>query len=230
VLLAYSSVFTRVFAVPDLHAAGPPGFRGNEGYVQYLVGAPIVMSAMLATASAGIGVAVERQLGFYDRMTLSPLGPSVSQLARRLVDGTRISLFVVVLTFVALLAGAHVASWPLALGVTVPLAASLGIAYGGLSFALCLRSGSAEPAQAVTPLFLPLLFLSTAFVPLPLVPQSFHFVVQANPLSAVCDTIRLAYAGELDWPSLARSALAIALLALATQLLILRTERRLRGR
>jgi ABC-2 type transport system permease protein len=230
VLLVYSGLFSEVFTRLDFHITGVPGFGPRSHYVQYLIAAPIAMSALLATASAGIGVAVERQLGFYERMELSLLGPSMSQFGRRLADGTRIAIFVVVLSLVGLAAGAHVTNWPLALGVTIPLAATLGMAYGGLAFALCLRSGSAEAAQAVTPLFLPLLFMSTAFVPLRLMPHWLHPIVRYNPLSSVCDTIRLAYVGHVDGPTLLRSVAEVLVLAVLTQTLIVRAERRVRSR
>ncbi len=230
VLLIYPGLFSEVFARLDFRILDTPGFGPEPHYVQYLIAAPMVMSALLGTASAGIGVAVERQLGFYDRMELSPLGPSMSQIGRRLGDGTRIALFIVVLTLVGWASGAKIASWPLALGVTIPLAMGLGMAYGGFAFSLCLRMGSAEAAQAVTPLFLPLLFTSTAFVPLPLVPSWLSPVVHFNPLSAVCDTIRFAYAGQVNGPALLRSIAEIAALAVVTQILIVRAERRVRHR
>jgi len=230
VLLAYSGLFSEVFRRLDLHITGTPGFGSGSHYVQYLIAAPIVMSALLATASAGIGVAVERQLGFYDSMELSPLGPSISQFGRRLADGTRIALFVVVLSLVGWAAGAEIANWPLALGITVPMAAALSVAWGGLTFSLCLRTGSAEAAQAVTPLFLPVLFFSTAFVPLALIPQLLRPVVEYNPLSAVCDAIRLAYSGQIDASALLRSAVGIPVIAAVTQTLVIRAERRVRQR
>ncbi|WP_019632743.1 ABC transporter permease [Actinomadura atramentaria] len=230
VLLVYSALFSQVFERLGTHLPGTPGFDPTINYAQYVLAGPIVMSAMLGTASAGIGVAVERQLGFYDRMELSPLGPAQSQFGRRLADGTRIALFAVVLTLVAWGAGAHIAHWPLALAVTVPLAACLGMAWGGLAFALCLRSGSAEAAQAVTPLFLPALFLSTAFVPLPLIPHWLRPIVEYNPLSAVCDAIRHAAAGSLNGSAVLRSAVEIAVLAALTQTLIRRAERKVAAR
>ncbi len=230
VLIVYSSLFVEVFARLSVPLADTPGFGPEPHYVQYLIAAPMVMSALLGTASAGIGVAVERQLGFYDRMQLSPLGPSISQLGRRLGDGTRIALFIIVLSLVGRVVGADVANWPLALGITIPLAAALGMAYGGIAFSLCLRTGSAEAAQAVTPLFLPFLFMSSAFVPLPLVPRWLRPIVQYNPLSAVCDTIRYAYAGRVNGRALLQSLIEIGILALITQALIARAERHLANR
>lgn len=225
VMVVYSGIFSEAFVRFHVHVNGL-GLEGEPHYVQYLIAAPITMAALLATASAGIGVAVERQLGFYDRMQLSPLGPSASQVARRLGDGTRIALFAIVLILVGWAAGAKIANWPLALAVTLTLATSLGVAYGGLAFSLCLRTGSAEAAQAITPLFLPVLFMSTAFVPLELIPGWLHTIAEYNPLSAVCDAIRLACAGTVSDSALVKSAVGIGVLAICTQALVVRAERR----
>jgi ABC-2 type transport system permease protein len=226
VMLVYSGIFSAAFVRFHVRVAGLPGFGSSPHYIQYLIAAPVVMAALFATASSGIGVAVERQLGFYDRMQLSPLGPRVSQIARRLGDGTRIAIFVVILTVVGWAAGAHIANWPLTLAVTVTLGSSLGIAYGGLAFSLCLRTGSAEAAQVITPLFLPVLFMSTAFVPLPLISGWLHTVAEYNPLSAVCDAIRLANVGQVSGAALLKSAVGIGGLGLITQTLVIRAERR----
>ncbi len=228
ILLGYSSIFADVFSQVEL--PDTPGFSGDDRYLQYVLAAPMVMAALLATASAGVGVAVERQLGFYDRMLLSPLGPSPSQYARRLADGTRIALFVSVLSVVAWLAGAHITDWVLGLGLTIPLTASLGMAYGGLTFSFCLRSGSAEAAQAITPMFFPLLFLSTAFVPLAVVPGWLHPIARWNPLSAICETIRFAFIGDLRVGALLHAVAGIALLAACTQTLVAGAERSVAAR
>ncbi|KPI04863.1 ABC-2 type transporter [Actinobacteria bacterium OK074] len=229
-LIAYSRLFAGVFARLGVRLDDTPGFAAHPHYVQYLMAGPIVLSALLGTASAGIGVAVERQLGFYDRMELSPLGPSLSQFGRRLGDGTRIAFFVTVLLLVARASGAAILNWPLALAVVVPLTAALGMAWGGLAFSLCLRKGSAEAAQAVTPLSMPLVFLSSAFVPAALVPGWMRHVVHYNPLTAVCDTIRQAAAGRVSGAGLLHSVLVVAALGALTQVLVVRAEHKVRAR
>ena len=64
ILLIYPAIFSGVFARAGVHLDETPRFSGPAHYVQYLLAGPMVMSALLTTASAGSGVAVERQLGF----------------------------------------------------------------------------------------------------------------------------------------------------------------------
>jgi len=58
ILLVYPAVSSAVFSRIHMEIAGLPGFGPRLNYVQYLIAAPVVMASLLATASAGIGVAV----------------------------------------------------------------------------------------------------------------------------------------------------------------------------
>lgn len=225
-LLVFSGLYSEVFARLAYLIDGYPGFKGRASYIQYVIAAPLVMAAFWGTGSSGIGVAVERQLGFYDRMQISPLGPGYSQVGRRLADGTRVAVFVTILSVVGLASGLQVPHWPLALATAVSLTAPLGVAYGGIAFSLCVRSGSAESTQAVTPMFLPFLYLSTAFVPLPLVPHWLQPIVANNPMSWICDTIRSAYAGVFAAEGYLKSVAVIGVLGLLSQTLIVIAERK----
>jgi hypothetical protein len=57
-----------------------------------------------------------------------------------------------------------------------------------------------------------------------------HSVARCNLLSSIRDTIWLAYAGQVRGTRLLRSVLEIAALAVVTQVLIPRAERRVRRR
>ncbi len=209
-------IFSRVFAaVVTIH-----GFRGSAGYATYLVPAVILMAVMLGSPTAGISTAVELQTGFFDRVQISPVGTAPNLTARRLADATRLGLFAVVLMIVARLDGVAVANWPLALFLAIALGAWWGVAYGGIALAVCLRSGSAETAQALVPLFFPILFMSTAFMPMALLPGWLQAIAHVNPVSHLCDGIRAALAGRWDGRALAEGAAGTAVLTLATQTLV----------
>lgn len=214
------TVFSRVFS----SLVAVPGFRGAGQYLEYLAPATVMMMAMLASGSAGLSTVTERQTGFHDRMRISPAGSGPSHLGRRLADGSRIFLFTGVITVVAWLSGVTIRNWFLAVLVTGSLAALWGVSYGGLTFSVCLRTGSAEAYQALVPWFFPVLFLSTAFVPLPLLPGWLHGVARVNPVSYICDAIRSAYGGALDSGAAVKALSGIAIVMIGTQLLIWRAR------
>lgn len=214
-------VFSRVFA-PIVDNAG---FAEAVNYVTYIAPGALLMAVMLS-ATGAVSVAVERQTGFYDRMRLSPMGPRFSNLARRVADGTKLFLFALVLVLVSWMAGADIENWALVLLMGTVLPALWGFAYGGISFAVCLRTGKAELAEAILPAFFPLLFVSSAFVPIDLLPGWMATIARYNPLTYLCDTIRNAYLGQVEFAPLAWALLSIVLLAGLTQVLIMRAERK----
>lgn len=226
IMLIFSGLYSEVFAIIDFRNPNLPGFDGDARYIQYFIAAPLLMATFWGTSSSGIGVAVERQIGFYDRLRTSPLGTLPAQLGRRFADGTRVVGFVLILSFVAFIAGLKVPDWPLALGVTLPVLVGLGVAYGGIAYSICLRTGSAESTQAVTPIFLPFLFTSNAFIPVELAPHWLQPLMVYNPLSPICTLVRSAYSGMLNGSSLIASLSIVLVLALTSQVLIFAADRK----
>jgi ABC-type multidrug transport system permease subunit len=212
-------VFSRVFE-PIIRVAG---FTAVDSYVQYIAPGTILMAVMLS-ATGAVHVAVERQGGFYDRMRISPLGPGASNLARRAADATKLILFALVLVVVSWVSGAQVHNWPLVLLLGTSLPALWGFAYGGIVFSVCLRTGKPEMAEALLPVFFPLLFMSSAFVPTSLLPGWIRTFATYNPLTYLCDAIRGAYLGHVQARPLIIALLTTAALGLVTQLLIIRAE------
>jgi len=215
------TIFARVFSA----VVNVPGFAGSTAYAGYITPAVILMAVMLGSPTAGISTAVEIQTGFYDRMRMSPAGVGPSMLARRLADATRLAGFVLILLVAARIDGVSVRNWPLALLVSVTLGAWWGVAYGGVALSVCLKTGSAELAQALIPLFFPILFMSTAFMPLQLLPGWLQGIARYNPVSYLCDVIRGALSGHVPAGALWRALLGIVMVTAFTQFLVWRAGR-----
>ena len=216
-LVVFSGVFAPIMGVA--------GFAGAPNYVTYIAPGAILMAVMLS-ATGAVSVAVERQTGFYDRMRISPRGPRYSNLARRAADATKLFMFALVLVVVSWLAGASTEHWLLALVLGTVIPTLWGFVYGGISFALCLRTGKAELAETVLPAFFPLLFLSSAFVPVALLPDWMATVARYNPLTYLVDTMRQAYLGDIRTSSLGWAIVSIVGVGVATQLLVMQAERK----
>jgi ABC-2 type transport system permease protein len=216
-------IFARVFA----SLVRVPGFSHGGHYSAYIAPAVILMGAMLGSPTAGVSTAVELQTGFFERMRLSPAGCDPSLLARRLADCTRLAFFAAVLILASRLDGVPIANWPLAVVVTVALSVWWGVSYGGLSLSACLRTSSAETSQALVPLFFPILFMSTAFVPMKLLPGWLQPVARYNPVSYLADTIRESFAGHVVAASFWRAVIGTACVMAITQVLVRRARARL---
>ncbi len=215
-LTVFSRVFTAIVEVP--------GFQGGESYVQYIAPGAIMMAVMLS-GTAAVSVSVERQSGFYDRMRIAPMGPRWSNLARRIADSVKLLAFAFVLVIVSWLSGAPIRDWALVLTLGTVLPALWGFAYGGIAFAACLRTGRAEVENALFPLFFPLLFMSSAFVPPILMPDWLAQIARYNPLTFLSDAIRGAYMGRVDLEPLTLALISVLLLTALTQAFVVSAER-----
>lgn len=218
-LTIFARVFERIVALEPF---------GGLSYAEYVAPAAIVLGVMSGCSTAGVSTAVERATGFYDRMRIAPLREVASIRGRRLADGTRLAAIAVALVVVAWIDGVDVGSWPLALAVCALLGAAWGVAYGGLPLAVCLRTGSAESAQAMVPLFFPILFMSTAIMPGELLPDWLAAIADWNPVSYVCEAMRAAIGGELDDGALWRAAVGIGAVGALTQAMVWRAQRAVR--
>jgi ABC-2 type transport system permease protein len=218
-LTIFAQLFSSITAIP--------GFGQSNAYVSYVAPAAILMGAMLGSPTTGISSAMELQTGFLSRIQMSSLSMSANLLVRRLADATRLAGFGLVLTGVAWLAGAEIQDWPLALVAAMVFAAVWGVAYGGLTLSVCLRTANIETAQALVPLFFPILFMSTALVPLEIMPNWLQDIARYNPVSYICDALRSAQVGHLDLTATEKAFVGIVVVAVFTQVLVWLAERKL---
>lgn len=218
------TIFARVFSgLVQLEA-----FEG-VAYNEYLLPGTLIMAVMLGSSTSGVSSAVELQTGFFDRMRIAPLRELPSLRARRLADATRVGLYCTVLLFVGWIDGADIENWPLAIAFAFLMPAAWCFAYGGLALAACLRTGSAETAQGMAPLFFPILFMSTAVMPGELLPDWLDAIATWNPVSYVTDAMRAGFAGDIDGEALGKAAIGVAAVAALTQLLVVRARAAIRA-
>ena len=144
-------------------------------------------------------------------------------LARRLADATRLAGFTVTLFVVGATDGVSVVNWWLAVAIGLVLCVWWGVAYGALSLGACIRTRGAEVSQALVPLFFPLLFMSSAFVPVSVLPPWLQVVSTVNPLTYISEACRMAMAGTTDWTSIGISVACLIAVSVLGQVWIHRS-------
>ena len=167
-----------------------PGFPEVDSFLQFLLPAAMVQSALFGGNAAGIALAVDIEMGFTDRLLASPI-PRFAIVAGRLA-GTSVLGFLTALWFLAIGLAFGV---PFEEGIPgvllmILLVTMSAFAFGTIGAALALRSGSASIVQGTFPLVFVVLFLSTAFFPEDLLVQPAKAVAQYNPLSFIVDAVR----------------------------------------
>ncbi|XFA73074.1 ABC transporter permease [Thermosynechococcaceae cyanobacterium Okahandja] len=178
----------------------PAGLFGNSiNYDQFLCAGIIVFTAFSGALNAGLPVMFDREFGFLNRLLVAPLASRFSiVLASALFITTLSVIQVVAIASLGVVLGTGL---PNVAGIAVVLATVLILVFGvtalslGLTFAL---PGHIELLAVIFVINLPLLFASTALVPLRFMPRWLQWVASLNPLSLAIEPIRYVYLHP-DW-------------------------------
>jgi ABC-2 type transport system permease protein len=178
----------------------PQGLFGvSQNYGQFLCAGIIVFTAFSGALNAGLPVMFDREFGFLNRLLVAPLASRFSIVLASAIFITTLSLIqtaAIIGTSVLLgaglpgIAGLGIVTLIVLLLVLGTTALSLG-----LTFAL---PGHIELIAIIFVTNLPLLFASTALVPLSFMPTWLQVVASLNPLSFAIEPIRYVYLHS-DW-------------------------------
>lgn len=178
----------------------PQGMFGvSQTYGQFLCAGVIVFTAFSGALNAGLPVMFDREFGFLNRLLVAPLASRFSIVLASAIFITTLSL--IQTAAIIGLSAALGAGLPNVLGLGVVVLIVLLLVLGvtalslGLTFAL---PGHIELIAVIFVTNLPLLFASTALVPLAFMPTWLQIVASLNPLSFAIEPIRYVYLHS-DW-------------------------------
>jgi ABC-2 type transport system permease protein len=178
----------------------PQGLFGtSQTYGQFLTAGVLVFTAFSGALNAGLPVMFDREFGFLNRLLVAPLVSRFSIVLASALFITSLSL----LQSIAIIGAGYGlgAGLPDPLGLVVVAGIVLLLVLGvtalslGLTFAL---PGHIELLAVIFVTNLPLLFASTALVPLSFMPTWLQVVASLNPLSFAIEPIRYLYLHP-DW-------------------------------
>lgn len=178
----------------------PQGMFGvSQSYGQFLSAGVIVFTAFSGALNAGLPVMFDREFGFLNRLLVAPLASRFSIVLASAIFITTLSL-IQTAAIIGLSYGLG-AGLPNILGLGIVVLIVLLLVLGvtalslGLTFAL---PGHIELIAVIFVTNLPLLFASTALVPLTFMPTWLQIVASLNPLSFAIEPIRYIYLHS-DW-------------------------------
>jgi ABC transporter DrrB family efflux protein len=177
-------LFTYVFGGAIHPPSGVP-------YVNYLMPGIFVQTVAFGSVSTSIGLAEDLQKGLIERFRALPMARSAVLAGRTSADMVRNVIVVIVVTAVGFAVGFRPTTGVLAylagLGIILLFAYALswGFAFVGLS------ASNSETAQVMSfPLLFPLIFASSAFVPVSLMPSWLQGFATYQPVSVVVSACR----------------------------------------
>jgi ABC-2 type transport system permease protein len=210
-MLLFGQIFNRIARFPGTQAA-----FGGKSYFQFFVPAVILQTLLFGAGQSGIGIISDIQSGFLNKLLTTPIHRMAILLGRILGDMTRMTLQGAIIILIAFLAGlvqsdhVHYAyGFP---GILAALAIGLlfGMGLSGFNVFIALKTKNTETTFLVSNfLTLPLLFTSSAQLPLPLLPTWLQHVAAFNPVTYAIESMRFLLNGTDAVPGIQPGALLV---------------------
>ncbi|WP_307868362.1 ABC transporter permease [Umezawaea beigongshangensis] len=217
------TLFSQIFS----SIANTPGFPRGVSYIDYLMPAILVNTAMQSALQVGVGLVTDMKNGVLARFRSLPIRLASVLIARSLSDLVRsaVQLTVMLVLAVAVFGFAPAGGVPGVVGALV-LALLVGWGLGWVFLAIASWVRNAELMQTVGFLAMfPLMFASSAYVPISGLPGWLQAFADVNPLTHAVDAARsLALAQPVT--GLVGAVLASVVLAGAGGVLAIRGFRR----
>jgi ABC-2 type transport system permease protein len=219
---------------------GSIGLPGGGSYHEYLIGGMLGMG--LAQTAPGVAVALvtDMSTGLMDRFRSLPMSRWAVLIARSIAEllTQLISTAIVVCVGLAIGWRVHTNAADVLLALALALLFGYAFTWGGILLGMVLRSPEAAQQLGFI-LFLPLTFISSAFVPTQGMPGWLQPVANWNPMSALAAACRklfgnpnpaaLVHSWPMQHPELAVVAWSVGMLLVFAPLAVRKYRRKVLG-
>jgi ABC transporter DrrB family efflux protein len=159
-------------------------------YVAFLVPGVVVTNALFSGMGAAAGVAEDIEQGFFDRLRSLPI-PRVAVMAGRgLADAALLTWGLAVATALGFAVGFRTHGSVAAALAAFGLCVLYGFAFDWIFITIGLVGGTAQAAQGLALLAVPLVFVSSAYVPVSSMPGWMQAFATHQPVTPMVDAVR----------------------------------------
>jgi len=226
-LVAPSLIFPLFFAALSTSSFGRatqlPGFPRVDNFLDFSLAGSITQGVLFGSVTGGAALATDIELGFFDRMLATP-SSRVSILVGRLAGAAMFGAFqALFFTLVLIPFGVRLQAGVPGIVVIVLSGAITGMAIGGFTAAMALKTGSSEAVQGSFPLLFIALFFSSAFFPRETMRGAYQRIADVNPISHLVEGVRGLVIEGWTSGNVARALLVPAAIGVVSIALALRT-------
>lgn len=226
-LVVFSVVSPIMFIVLFRYVLGGAIRTPGGNYVEYLLPGIFVQTALFGGSSTSVGLAEDLKGGIIDRFRTLPTARSAVLAARTSADLIRSAMTMAVMVGAGMAVGFRFHSTPARAAAGLGLVLLFGYAFSWVFAALGLAVRDPETAAVAGtfPLF-PLVFASSALVPISTMPRWLAGFADVQPVTVTVDAVRNLLEGGPVWHWLWQSLLWSALILAVFVPLSVRTYRR----
>jgi ABC-2 type transport system permease protein/oleandomycin transport system permease protein len=190
-LLVFSTIQPVVFVLMFRYVFGGAIRVPGTDYVNYLMPGIFVQTAVFGSIATAIGLASDVKSGLLERFLSLPMARSAVLMGRSLADLGRNVFVVLLMTGVGFLVGYRLQTHGMDLVLAMLLVLAFGYAMSWIFATVGLLLADPESAQAAAfPIMAPLVFASSAFVPVASMPGWLQPFAEHQPVSVTASAAR----------------------------------------
>jgi ABC transporter DrrB family efflux protein len=190
-LIVFTTVQSALFLLMFRFAfGGAIGTGGSLSYVNFLVPGFIASSILWSGMGAATGVAEDVEHGFVDRLRSLPIPRAAVLVGRSLADAALLVWALAVAAVLGFAVGFRVTGSIGDALAAFGLCLVFGFAFEWVFIVIGLVSGTARAAQSMGLLVTPLVFLSSAYVPVKSMPAGVRQFSEIQPLTPMVNAVR----------------------------------------
>jgi len=183
-------LFTQVFGGVVEGALRGPGAAGPS-YETFLVPAIVVQVSLASAVTSGVGLVNDIENGMFEKVLVSPMRRSAVFLGKTAAELLRIAIQICIILLLGVLLGAEIATGIAGALAIVAVGVLFSLWFVGLSNTLAVVTKDQESTIIIANLLqFPLLFVSSAFIPLERLPGWIRTIARYNPVTYGVDTAR----------------------------------------
>ena len=162
----------------------------------------LVMTMVFSGGDVAMALLTDILSGYFEKLLLAPINRFSILMGMLLVAGTRALSQVVVIVLIATALGVTFKGGLVGILVVIIAAVVFGIAMACLGLIIALKTRSAQVTMNSWLLFMPLAFLTTAFMPREFLTGWFKIAVTINPVDYIMAAIRIIIIEGWEWETI----------------------------
>lgn len=196
-LLVFSTIQPVIFVLMFRYVfGGAIKVPGGIPYVDFLMPGIFVQTVVFGSMAAAVGLATDMQSGLLERFRSLPMARSAVLAGRTFADLARNVVVVFLMTAVGFAVGFRIHTNALGYLAGILLVLLFGYAFSWIFATVGLLVGDPEAAQAAAfPVMAPLVFASSAFVPVSSMPGWLQAFAAHQPVSITASAVRALFLG-----------------------------------
>lgn len=168
---------------------------GTSNYMTFFLPGIIIMTMLFGAAGSALAIIADDDTGYLNKLRVTPISRLSILLGNILAELTRVLFQIIILTVVAVLFGVRFYN-PYLIPLVFIVALLFGLTIGSLGTFVGLATRNVQSTFLIINFFtLPLIFTSSAQLPINLMPEWLQVVARINPITYAIDGMRAIVVG-----------------------------------